>query len=453
MDTTMKKILLFNLTILILLFTACSKEWLDAKRDISLIVPTTLEDMRLLMNNDGTFVLDGRVFAELAADDYYLLEDQLNSTPDHSYRNSYLWLDELYTPELIVADWNVSYEQVFITNIVLKGLEKIEPTLSTQTEYSDVKGAALFFRAKAFFNLTETFAKPYDPATAHTDLGIPLRFNPDINAPIERATVQETWDRIILDLKEAAKLLKPLPTVITNASRCTANALLARIYLCLQDYEQALYHATESLKDKNDLLDYNTLNLAATYPVTRFNKETMIYSEIAQYSPTFMTINSRTQRELYDSYDDADLRKQVFFRVLPDGEFGFRGTYAGNVRVFTGFSVNEMFITRAECYARLGDVDAAMDDLNALLVKRYKENEFIPLTASDKAEALQIVLQERRKELLRRGLRWSDIRRLNKETQFQKTFTRTWQGTTYTLTPERISNYASPFPYNTTSVK
>lgn len=448
----MKRLIYLTLPILTTLFTSCSKEWLDAKRDISLIVPTTLVDMRLLMNNDRPLAQDGRIFAEVAADDYYVLEDQLN-TANYTYRSTYLWMDDIYNPDQQVTDWNTSYRQVFIANAVLAGLEKIEPTTSTLIEYNDIKGAALFFRAKAFFNLTEIFAKPYDPTTANTDLGIPLQLDPDINSPITRATVKETWNKIVTDLQEAAKLLKPLPTVITNASRCTANALLARVYLCLQDYEKALYHATESLKDKSDLLDYNSLNLAATYPVPRFNNEVIMHSEMAAYTSAFMTINSRTQRELYDSYDTDDLRKQVFFRRLTDGEFSFRGTYSGNAQVFSGFAVNEMYITRAECYARLGDPDAAMDDLNTLLVKRYKQGFFTELMASSKEEALQIVLKERRKELLRRGLRWSDIRRLNKEPQFQKSFTRTWQENIYTLTPEKIRDYTAPFPYTAISVK
>ncbi len=56
-----------------------------------------------------------------------------------------------------------------------------------------------------------------------------------------------------------------------------------------------------------------------------------------------------------------------------------------------------------------------MKDLNDLLITRWKSGTFIPLTASTKEEALNIILNERKKELLFRGLRWMDIKRLNEE--------------------------------------
>jgi len=46
------------------------------------------------------------------------------------------------------------------------------------------------------------------------------------------------------------------------------------------------------------------------------------------------------------------------------------------------------------------------------------------------------ILAERRKELVMRGTRWSDLRRLNKEARFQKTIQRTSaDGQVYVLQP------------------
>lgn len=444
----MKTKILHIIIISYITLVSCEKGWLEEKRDLSIIVPTTLKDMRLLLNNDMPMAQEGKIFAELAADDYYALEDQLNSLVQF-WRSAYLWdIENLHEPTTQSLDWNTAYRQVLIANVVLEGLENIEPDQSTSIEYNDIKGGALFFRAKAFFNLVETYCIPYNPATAKNDRGIPLRLKADVNAPIEYASVQETWDKIIVDLKEAATLLKPLPTVLPNASRCAAYALLARVYLCLHDYEQAWKYADLSLQDKSDLLDYNTLNTTIQFPITRFNPEIILHNEMVGVNSNLMTINARIVDDLYNAYDENDLRKVLYFRRLTDGKYSFQGSYTGTNQVFTGIAVNEMYLTRAECNARLGNVEDSMTDLNMLLRKRYVTGEFTEIEASTKEEALEIVLQERRKELLRRAVRWSDIRRLTSVGELSKTFTRTWQNKEYVLTPERLRVFASPIPLN-----
>ncbi|HEY0177744.1 MAG TPA: RagB/SusD family nutrient uptake outer membrane protein, partial [Pedobacter sp.] len=57
---------------------------------------------------------------------------------------------------------------------------------------------------------------------------------------------------------------------------------------------------------------------------------------------------------------------------------------------------------------------------------------------------LRIVLQERRKELIMRGIRWMDIKRLNKEGA-NITLTRKLNGNVYTL-PANDLRFALPIP-------
>ncbi|NCU05384.1 MAG: RagB/SusD family nutrient uptake outer membrane protein [Chitinophagaceae bacterium] len=49
------------------------------------------------------------------------------------------------------------------------------------------------------------------------------------------------------------------------------------------------------------------------------------------------------------------------------------------------------------------------------MITRWKQGTYQPYTFVSKQEALQIILTERRKQLLMRCLRWMDIKRLNKE--------------------------------------
>ena len=85
-----------------------------------------------------------------------------------------------------------------------------------------------------------------------------------------------------------------------------------------------------------------------------------------------------------------------------------------------------------------------MTDLNNLLFQRWKTGTFVPRSASSSSDALNQVLTERRKELIFRGTRWSDLRRLNKE-GYNITLQRTIQGQTFTLAPNSPL-YVLPIP-------
>jgi hypothetical protein len=111
---------------------------------------------------------------------------------------------------------------------------------------------------------------------------------------------------------------------------------------------------------------------------------------------------------------------------------------------FQGLATDEVYLTRAESYARDSDIVSALNDLNALLKSRWKKGSFNPFTATTASQALQLILTERRKELPFRGIRWMDIKRLNKEGA-QIKLQRELNGITYEILPNG-SRYVFPIP-------
>src|SRR5690606_38670464 len=66
----------------------------------------------------------------------------------------------------------------------------------------------------------------------------------------------------------------------------------------------------------------------------------------------------------------------------------------------------------------------ARSELNKLLLKRIDSDFYEPIITEDAEHLLRIILEERRKELVRRGIRWSDLRRLNRDNRFRKSIIR-----------------------------
>ncbi|MDN5479652.1 MAG: RagB/SusD family nutrient uptake outer membrane protein [Chryseobacterium sp.] len=427
------------------LFSSCKKEWLDEKPSKSLVVPESIANFQALLDNEGKMNGFGGgsmpVMGELTTDDYEMLDNTYTTTVSAIERNCYTFKQDIYEGSSGISDWNSPYEQVFYSNVALEGLEKIKPTTGEVANYNNVKGSAYFFRAHAFFSLAQYFAKQYHTATANSDLGIILKLKSEIGF-VPRSSVSESYQQIIRDLLEAEKLLPNVPLVVTRPSRAAVFALLSRVYLVMGDYDNALKNANDCLAIKNKITDFNNLNAAATIPFTPFNEEVIFSSNLNSFLILIMNLNyCLINPNLYNQYDANDLRKGVYFRQTGT-RYAFKGsfnaTYSGN---FAGLATDEVLLTRAECLARTGNISGAMKDLNDLMIKRYKIN---PLTnistyvnqiASDEKDALKKIFTERRKELLFRGIRWLDLRRLNSDSRFAVTLSRTVNGKTYTLGP------------------
>jgi len=416
----MKSSALVQILVVLLIGTnlSCTKKFLDAKPSSKLIVPNSIEDFQSLLEGDQ-IMTETPSLGELSSDNYFLAYDiwQIYST---TQRNAYIWNKEIFEGQPS-TDWNNLYKQIFFCNIVLEGLERFPVTPENETKWKNCKGMALFIRAYAFYNLAQIFAPVFDVSSANSDLGIPLRLTSDFSAKTERATVQETYDRVIEDLNSCKALCDAaVPTNNMNVtSSPAALALLSRVYLSMREYNKAKLAADTCLTIYNRLIDYNQVSLTANSPFPRNSVEVLYRSSIRDGILNVATgaLHTEIDSVLYNSYDSNDLRKSIFFTKSPTrtGKIIMKGNYYSGIFAFTGLAMDEVYLNRAECLARLDRLPEALNDLNALLIKRWKNGTFVPYASGTYGDVLQLVLRERRKELIHRGIRWSDLRRLNKE--------------------------------------
>lgn len=427
---------------------SCEKGFLDERPAKALLVPATLQDFQALMDNQGIMNMAPNL-SVVSSDDFYSTDNGIQSATVIN-RNTYLWADDLFEGAY-VADWSMPYQQVFYANVILEGLEKMNGISKESSEWKRIRGSALFFRGMAMTNLVHQFAAPYKASTAEQTDGLPIKLNSDVNERPGRGTLQNTYDHIIADLLEAEKLLPAEAIVKSRPAKPAALALLARVFLSMGNFQQAEVFASSCIKLSNQLMDYNSLNLNITNAANPFpqallnsNLEILFYSGLISSGFFFSTL-TRVDSTLFKSYHSNDLRRAALFVDRGNGVINLKGNYTGNLAYFGGIALDEIYLIRAECYARIGKIDAAMSDLNSLLAKRWKKGTFIPFTVSDQEPAVKLILSERRKGMIGRGLRWNDLRRLNSDSRYATTLTRMVNGQTYTLLPDS-KRYTLPLP-------
>jgi starch-binding outer membrane protein, SusD/RagB family len=438
------------LSVTFFLGSSCKKDFLDAKPSTSIVQPSTIAEFKTLLDNAEVINQSTPSLQQLATDEYFVADFTLfQSISSATARNSCTWGKNLYDGEIRIGSWNRPFQVIFYANSTLNGLLKMK--VQHTPEWNDLKGWALFIRAFSYYNIVRNFSKSYEESTATSDLGIPLRTKPEIDEVLPRASVQQTYDFILSDLVQAKSLLTNnfSFTNRNRPSKTAAMALMARIYLSMRKYDKAEAYADSSLSIYNRLIDYNTISTTAAVPFSFSNDESIYYAtqiiENAELTLTYGFNYYGIDTSLIQLYNKTnDLRFLLYFNRNTFGNYEMKSSYSGRAYPFTGLATDEIYIIKAECAARRNDVVSAMAWLNNLLIKRYRTGTFTPVAAADATDALNIVLSERRKALVWRGLRWTDLKRLNMENA-NIILIRKINNQTYTLLPND-KRYVFPIP-------
>lgn len=429
----MKKI--YKIVLLVALYGSTAivgcKKYLEEKPDKRISTPDKLSDLQGILNGYATMNAQYPAAGEISSDDYYLTDASWTSAPEKQ-RNFYLW--QKYDD--MGAEWTSPYKCIFNANLILETLPKLSRAASEENDARILKGQALFLRSFYHFAVAQLFAGAYDPNTAAASLGIPLKLATDVDAPAVRSTLSESYNQILKDAMWSVRYLPEAGQAKYLPSRPAAYALLARVNLVMGNYSAAELFADSCLQLNKSLINYNTISTTSAMPFAQFNEEVLY--DCRTSAPTILAqTRAKVDLQLYNSYETNDLRKSIFFKKNTDASYAFKGNYTGlnTASIFSGIAVDEVLLIKAECSIRNGKVAEGISDLNLLLQKRYKTGTFVPLVIQDIRVALHTVLAHRRKELLFRNIRWSDLRRLNREPEFAQTLTRTIKQVTYQLAP------------------
>lgn len=431
------------LLIILLVLSGCRKDWLEVKPTKSSIVFSTLQEYQSLID-DKNYPPTTPALGEIGSDNYYMTQSTL-ATLSRFYINSYTWAPQGWEETITIFDWLYTYKSIYNANTCLEGILKIEKTKINAPEWDNVKGSAHFIRGMAFYNLASLFAQPYDMSQAgnNNSAGVPLRLSTDPWSKIGRGTVEELYRQILLDLKTSIDFLPDMAEYQVRPNKRTSFGMLSRVYLSMGAYDSALVYANKYLQISSTLIDYNNLPTTGSTSMPSINNNIEVIYATKMHSNFLTQPRTNVDSNLLKMYAPDDLRINILFRSSA-GRTIWSGSYTGAVaQQFTGLATDEILLTRAECYARNGNLDLCLKDLNDLLRKRIRKNQFKEVTAPNEYEALKLVLAERRKELLFRGIRWTDLRRLNKDPRFAITIKRYYNNIEYVLLPNE-NKYVFP---------
>lgn len=436
---------MINFKILMMLFVGtvlmgCS-DFLDEKSDKKLAVPTTLQDLEALLGyTDHMNFPYGANLGEIASDNLFIPDDAWGTITQEGDRALYIWQ---FIP-IRGSYWAVSYQRILNANVVLENINNIKD--QSESRLNQVKGMALFYRAASFFDLLQIFSTSFEREYADNNPGIVLRLSGDVDENLSRNSLLECMIQIETDLLNAEKLLDGwMSHYPTQPSITSVYALLSKYYLMTKDYEKSLNYASRCLDIQSELLDYNLIS-EGKYPFERYNKEVLFFS-LSTGATIMNETRARISPVLYDLYTEEDMRKKLFFTKNADGYYTFTGDYSRNTSdvKFCGLTTAEIWLTKAECNIRLDKKEDAIQDMQYFLPHRYS-NISHQLEQMDNAELLRFILEERRKELVFRGTRWFDLKRLiNSESGLQN-ITRTVNGKEHSITLTDIKAFRFAIP-------
>lgn len=402
----MKKIQFHIMILGLTLMVVSCEGFLDEKPNKSLLVPETVAEYEALIDNFDRINLSP-ILPIVFADDYV--------TTKSNWDNFNPWVQSAYTwgmapNELDESDLDflILYRKINTANVVLDRISE-SPGWNTM-DINRLKAKSLFWRAHGYFELAVLYLPIPGREGYSDDIKLPYRTTGAFGVAASWKTGSEVFPLILADLQEALSLLPDRTLYPTQPSRYAAHALLARIHLYLGNFEQAKAQAEKVLEGSFSLLDYKTLNMQAPFPVSIFNSETILFTNMAAQSTVSGNNVAFVNPELVNLYDKNDLRARFLVRN-PDGNFYFKGSYISRQDVFSGIALDEIFLLLAECSSRLGNTMEGLNHLNRLLKTRMLD--FKELTSNSPAQVLGWVLDARRKSLLFRGQRWSDMKRLS----------------------------------------
>lgn len=335
------------------------------------------------------------------------------------------------TDSYVTGLWNQLYGLAVNTNLLIEKGELLELPQKDQEAGRIKLAEAYALRALCYFDLVRAFAQPYNNTADASHPGVPVVTESgtdvsDIRKP-GRSSVATTYQQIVTDLTRSIELFGTVATgKATHFTLYGAKALLAKVYLYMEDWENAELLATEVI-DKGGYSLLDNAGLVSGFK-TKGNRETIfeIANNVADNNGTNSLANFYSQlgygdiiatEDLYNIYSATDQRRNFVARSRRNRVGGEDPAYIiskyDNIIDFEEntkvLRLAEIYLVRAEARAKQPGKETLAQQDYYTVAKRADVN-VLPTTSTGN-ELVNIILRERRKELAFEGNQLFDLNR------------------------------------------
>jgi len=405
-----KSIIYIYLLSMSVILSSCDK-YLDIQ-PVGTVVPSTEADFRALLTSGYQAFPDHKAFLNLRTDELVLNEE---STDLASIKDIYIWNDQNPGPTTRAYAWLAFYKSIFYANHIIA---KAQEAAGNTDGVSQIRAEAYLIRAYSHFELLNSYAPQYNPSTANTDRGVPISVKVDLEQKFVPASVEQVYEQILSDMKEAESLIKIVDSpknVKYRFSKRAIYAFEARLRLYRGEWQLAMDAAEKALEINSDLED---LKQAASLLPSNFESAEMIqaWENTGNSVVRSSTFISDGLLSLYNK--EEDLRFSRYFENTDKDQPLYVSLKGGDNRYNVTFRNGELYLIIAESSLRLGDRPKATAYLNRLLKNRLTPA-YLPVHTTALAGMTDVQLQaeiinERARELALEGLRWDDLKRTDR---------------------------------------
>lgn len=417
-------------------------------------IPTTLADFEALLRDESWCHKVDVTQANLLLNDRFITSFYQSYYP--YWAANYNWdesADRITLNKSDETSYNYSYSSISTCNLIIENCPTA--TECTDKERNQLTAQAKVIKAMNYFNLINLYADTYEASNAASKPGVPYITSASISAPYQQLTVKEIYDHMLTDVNDAVQYLPDTSATALHPNKGTAYAFLARCYLQMSDYTNALTFAEKALAVNKQLFDWNAfynLNKLKIENPSSYNTSTspMNYSFVENYDfrhggTTYSSRENSVTTERAARFEQGDAQFASRWKKITVGSDTYYKSILLGYYNYGGITTTEVYLIKAECMARAGKVQEALDLVNAVRIKRILPAYYVPATAGNATDALKLIIKTKSNALVMTLMPFADARRWNKETAFQQTFSKVVNGQTVTLLPGSHL-WTMPFP-------